>query len=67
MEADSPTLSVWALSSIGPSLCEGIGASAGTPYAAVGVEAMGSTIISAPSKKPSMGVPMVAETSSVVG
>lgn len=47
---------------------EGIGASVGTPYAATGVEeAMVSNTTSAPSKKPSMDVPMEAKISSAVG
>ena len=67
IEADSLTLSVWTLSSTGIGLGEGIGVSAGAPYAAAELEAMASATMSTPSKKPSMGMPMAAETSSVVG
>ena len=64
---NSPTLSVWTLSLIGLGLGEGIGALAEAPYAVVGVESMALAIISKPSNKPTMGVPMVTETSLLVG
>ena len=53
---------------MGIGLMEGIGASAGTPYVVAGgagVAALNTT--TAPSKKPSMGVPMEAEISLAVG
>ena len=48
-------------------LGEGIEASAGTPSVATKVKAMASATISAPSKKPSMGIPIAARTSLLVG
>ena len=68
MKAGLLTPSVWAPSSTSLVSMEGIGVSTGTPYAAVVVaEAMVSATTSTLSKKPFMGVPMAAETSSVVG
>ena len=53
---------------MGIGLMEGIGASAGTPYVvAGGAGVVALNITSAPSKKPSMGVPMEAEISLAVG
>ena len=53
---------------MGTGLVEGIRASVETPYAAAGVaEVMVPSITLTPSKKPSMSVPMEAESSSAVG
>ena len=53
---------------MGIGLMEGIGASAGTPcVVAGGAGVVALNITSAPSKKPSMGVPMEAEISLAVG
>ena len=67
IEANSPTLLVWALFSTGPGLGEGIGVLTGAPYVVAKVKAMASAIMFALSKKPSMGMPMATQTSSVVG
>ena len=67
IEIDSLTLSVWVLSSTGLGSCEGIGASVETPYAATEAEAMASTTTFTPLKKPSIGMLIAAERSSVVG
>ena len=53
---------------MGTGSVEGMGASAETPCEAAGAaEAMVLNITSASSKKPSMGVPMEAKSSSAVG
>ena len=64
---DLPTLSAWVLSLIGTSLVGGIGALSGAPFAAVEVDAMASATVSAPSKKPSKGMPVAAGTSPLMG
>lgn len=64
---NSPTLSAWVLSLTGTGLARGMGASARAPYAAVEAEAMASATISAPSKKPSISMAVVAEISPLMG
>ena len=64
---DSQTLSVWAFSLIGLGLGEGIGALVGAPCAIAEVDSMALAIMSTPSKKPSTGMRIAAETSSLVG
>ena len=57
---NSPTLSVWVLSLTETSFGGEIGALARAPCATTEAEAMASTMTSAPSKKPSMGMPIAA-------
>ena len=67
---DSPmaTPSAWVISLVETGLDGGTKASAGTPWAETAMaKAMASAMISAPSKKPSMGVLAVTKASSPVG